>query len=57
MTYQHCTHGGKPCPRVFQAVPMQPVERRPWWPSLVVAGIFLGIAIANGLIPAIAKAL
>ena len=54
-----CTHGGRACPRVIQAVPMASAERRhrPLWPTVVVVGIFLAIAVLNGLVPAIVSAL
>lgn len=53
-TYQHCTHGGKPCPRVIQAYPLPSAEpRRPVWPSLIVGGFVLGIAILEGIVPVV----
>jgi hypothetical protein len=50
-----CTHGGRPCPRVIQALPMTPLEptRRPLWPTFVVAGVVVGIAILEGAVPAL----
>ena len=41
-------------PRTIQAVPLPSAEpRRPVWPSLIVGGFVLGIAVLEGLIPAL----
>ena len=54
MTATCRTCGGPAHPRLYirQAVHVPP-PRRNLWPSLVVGGVFLGIAIAEGLIPAL----
>ena len=40
MSHQHCTHGGKPCPRIFQAVPMTvEQEREVTWAAVVIAAV------------------
>lgn len=54
MTVRCPTCGGPSHPRLYirQAVHVPPPRRR-WWPSLVVGGVVLGIAVAEGLIPAL----
>lgn len=59
--YQPCTHGGKPCPKVIQALPMPSVHeathRSSCLPSLIVAGLFVGMALLSELVPAVAGAI
>lgn len=56
-----CTHGGKPCPKVIQALPMTSVHeatsRASCLPSLVVGALILGLAFLNQAVPAAAGAL
>ena len=43
-------------PRTLQAIPLPSAEqRRSVWPSLIVGGFVLGIAVLNGLVPAIVR--
>ena len=56
-----CTHGGRPCPRIIQAIPLQSVQeahRRPsCLPSLIVAGLIVGMALLSELVPTVAGAI
>ena len=61
MNYQRCSHGGKPCPKVIQAIPMPSVHeatsRASCLPSLIVAAIVVGIAFLEGAVPAVVAVL
>lgn len=54
--YQRCTHGGKPCPKVIQALPMPSVHeatsRSSCLPSLIVGALVVGLAFLNEAVPA-----
>lgn len=56
-----CRHGGKPCPKIIQAIPLRSVQeahRRPsCLPSLLVAGLIVGMAILSELVPTVAGAI
>lgn len=55
-----CRHCGTrhATPRVIQAIPLPSAEsRRPVWPTLVVGGFVLGIALLEGLVPVIVSAI
>lgn len=51
-----CTHGGKPCPKVIQAVPLPSLHeahnRASCLPSLAVGAFIVGIALLEGAVPA-----
>jgi hypothetical protein len=59
--YQGCTHGGKPCPKVIQAIPLPSVQeathRASCLPSLIVGAFVLGLAFLEGAVPAFVAAL
>ena len=61
MTHQRCSHGGRPCPRVIQAVPLESVReathRASCLPSLMVGGLIVGMAILSELVPTVAGAI
>jgi hypothetical protein len=61
MSYQQCSHGGKPCPKVMQAIPLPSVHeathRASCLPSLIVAGLIVGMAILSELVPTVAGAI
>jgi hypothetical protein len=61
MTHQRCTHGGKPCPKVIQALPMPSVHeahnRASCLPTLAVAAFIVGMATLSELVPTVAGAL
>lgn len=54
--YQRCTHGGKPCPKIIQALPMPSVQeathRSSCLPSLIVGALVVVLAILNEAVPA-----
>ena len=58
-----CRHGGKPCPKVIQAIPIrsqsvhEATHRASCLPSLIVGAIVAGIAFLEGIVPAIVAAL
>ena len=56
-----CRHGGKPCPKVIQAIPLPSVHeathRASCLPSLIVGAIVAGIALLEGVVPAIVAAI
>jgi hypothetical protein len=56
-----CDHGGRPCPRIIQALPRhRPDEGRrppPGAATLVVVAFILVMFLAGGVVPAIAGAL
>lgn len=56
---RQCDHGGRTCPRIIQAIPLPSVERprdlSRRIATLIVAGFFLLIAVANGLVPAFVR--
>ena len=57
-----CTHGGRPCPRVIQAVPIHRAQAEragcaPAVAALVVVALLLVLAFAERVVPAIAGAL
>ena len=56
-----CTHGGRACPKIIQAIPLQSVQdahRRPsCLPSLLVAALIVGMAILSELVPTVAGAI
>lgn len=58
---QRCQHGGRPCPRVIQAIPLDSVHaaahRRSCLPSLIVGGLVLGVTVLEGLVPTVAGAI
>ena len=57
MNYQRCTHGGRPCPKVYQALPMhslnEATSRASCLPSVIVGAIVLGIAFLEMAVPAV----
>lgn len=59
--YQHCTHGGKACPKVIQALPMPSIHEathsRSCLPSVIVGAIVVAIALLNEAVPAAVSAL
>lgn len=59
--YQTCTHGGKPCPKVYQALPLPSLHeahnRASCLPSLAVGAFILGIAFLEGAVPLVVAAL
>jgi hypothetical protein len=61
MTHQRCTHGGRSCPRVIQAIPLQSVHeahnRASCLPTLIVAAFVLGLAALEAIVPAVAAVL
>lgn len=61
MTRDRCDHGGRPCPRIYQATPARPEGELRDLPrgagTLIVAALFLIVTIAGGLIPQITAAL
>lgn len=61
MNYQRCSHGGKPCPKVMQAIPLPSVHeathRASCLPSLIVGAFVLGIAFLEGAVPALVAVL
>lgn len=54
-----CDHGGRPCPRLYQATPVQNDVDRPsrGVATLIVAAVFLLLVIADGLVPRIVELL
>lgn len=54
----HCTHGGRPCPKVIQAIPLPSVREAhnsaSCLPSLIVGAVVVGLFLLEGLVPRIA---
>jgi hypothetical protein len=61
MNYQTCRHGGKPCPKVYQALPMHSLNearsRASCLPTIAVALFILGIAALETGVPALVGAI
>jgi hypothetical protein len=61
MNYQTCRHGGKPCPKVIQAIPLASVHesthRASCLPTIAVALFILGIAALETGVPALVGAI
>ena len=58
MQYQtRCDHGGRPCPRIFQAIPVEEEapRRRPAVATIIVVGLLAAVTILEGIVPRIAE--